>query len=147
MFENNINNDSYEYLKNIGSIIETPNFVEHLSAYENLLLYCKYNNYDFSNIDYFFNLVNLYDYKNMSVKKYSLGMKQRLAIAKAIINYSKLLILDEPLNGLDPEGIKEIRNLFINLKKVHNITIIISSHLLKELEEIVDRVNFIKKGK
>ena len=99
-----------------------------------------------SRIDEVLNIVNLYNNKDKKVKNFSLGMKQRLGIAQALINNPDFLILDEPTNGLDPMGIREIRNLIVSLSKKHNKTILISSHLLSEVELMVDDVGIINNG-
>lgn len=139
---------SYEILKRMGSIIEYPIFYEKLTARETLELHCEYMGYyDKKEIAHVLNLVKLSNTENKQVKDFSLGMKQRLGIARAIITKPELLILDEPINGLDPEGIKELRELFKMLCKEYGITIIISSHILAEIEQLVDTIGVIKKGR
>lgn len=139
---------SYQILKRMGNIIEFPVFYEKLTARENLNLHCEYMGYyNKESIDSALDMVQLKDFEEKYVKDFSLGMKQRLGIARAILTKPELLILDEPLNGLDPEGIKELRILFKTLKEDYGITILISSHILGEIEEIADTIGIIKEGK
>lgn len=138
---------AYETLKRIGSIIEYPVFYDKLTGRENLELHCEYMGYyDQCAIDRALELVNLKGIDNKAVKDFSLGMKQRLGIARAIITKPEFLILDEPINGLDPIGIKEIRNLLKMLSKEYGITILISSHILSEIEQIADTIGIINNG-
>lgn len=137
-----------EHRKKIGTVIEAPAFVPYLSAKENmriqaLLLNCK----DKSIIDKILELVGLGDVGNKKAKNFSLGMKQRLGIAMALMGNPDFLILDEPTNGLDPEGIIELRELLLKLNKEHNITILISSHILGELSRLATRYGIIDNGK
>jgi len=142
------NHKSYETLKRIGSIIEYPVFYDKLTGRENLELHCEYMGYyDKNAIDKAIKLVNLTEIDNKAVKDFSLGMKQRLGIARAIITKPELLILDEPINGLDPIGIKEIRDILKMLNKEYGITILISSHILGEVEQIADTIGIINNGK
>jgi len=142
------NHKSYETLKRIGSIIEYPVFYDKLTGRENLELHCEYMGYyDKNAIDKAIKLVNLTKIDNKAVKDFSLGMKQRLGIARAIITKPELLILDEPINGLDPIGIKEIRDILKMLNKEYGITILISSHILGEVEQIADTIGIINNGK
>ncbi len=138
---------SREIYSKIGSIIETPGFYENLTAYENLKIIAKlrgdYNPY---NIDRVLEMVNLSSAKSKKFKDFSLGMKQRLGIAAAIMHSPELLILDEPINGLDPFGIKEIRALLKSLAHEFGITILISSHILSEIENIADVIGVMDKG-
>lgn len=148
IFGTEVNNHSYKLLSDIGSIIEYPYFYSKLTGRENLELHCQYMKIPIRNqIEDILKLLNLEDAADRIVDTYSVGMKQRLAIARAIISKPRLLILDEPLNGLDPEGIAEIRNLILNLKKKWNMSIIISSHILSEMELIADTIGIIKDGK
>ncbi|WP_010233016.1 ABC transporter ATP-binding protein [Clostridium arbusti] len=148
IFGEKLNNEAYETLKRIGSIIEYPVFYDKLTGKENLELHCEYMGYyDKSAIDKALDLVNLKGIDNKAVKDFSLGMKQRLGIARSIITKPDLLILDEPINGLDPIGIKEIRNLLKMLNKEYNITVLISSHILGEIEQIADTIGIINNGK
>jgi len=138
---------SYELFKRVGSIIEYPVFYEKLTARENLHLHTQYiGYYDKDAIDNALTMVNLVDIEEKPVKDFSLGMKQRLGIARAILSKPELLILDEPLNGLDPVGIKEIRTLFKILKEDYGMTILISSHNLGEIEKIADTIAIVKDG-
>lgn len=140
--------NSYEHLKFIGSIIETPVFYNNLSVDENLKLYCSYMEIaDLKKITESLKLVKLEQARNKKVKELSLGMKQRLAIARALIAEPQLLILDEPINGLDPFGIQEIRELLLRINKERGITIFISSHIITEIESICDVIGFINHGK
>ncbi|MDX8365468.1 ABC transporter ATP-binding protein [Cytobacillus sp. IB215665] len=148
IFGEKLTNTSYEILKRLGSIIEYPIFYEKLTAKENLELHCEYMGYhDKSAINHALQLVNLKNVDDKMVKHFSLGMKQRLGIARAIITKPELLILDEPINGLDPVGIKELRDLFKMLSKEYGITLLISSHILGEIEQIADTIGIIKDGK
>ena len=137
----------YEVLKRIGAIIEYPNFYNKLTAQENLKLHCDYMGYyDYKEIDKALRLVNLTGTGDKRVENFSLGMKQRLGIARAIVTKPEFLILDEPINGLDPQGIKEVRELIKMLSKEYNMTVMISSHILAEIEHIADTVGVINKG-
>ncbi|MGM7682627.1 ABC transporter ATP-binding protein [Cytobacillus sp. Hm23] len=148
IFGEKLTNTSYEILKRLGSIIEYPIFYEKLTAKDNLELHCEYMGYhDKSAINHALQLVNLKNVDDKLVKHFSLGMKQRLGIARAIITKPELLILDEPINGLDPVGIKELRDLFKMLSKEYGITLLISSHILGEIEQIADTIGIIKDGK
>lgn len=136
-----------EIYSNIGSIIETPGFYENLTAYENLKIISKIRgNYDPNNINSVLRMVNLDGHKSKKFKDFSLGMKQRLGIAAAIMHSPELLILDEPINGLDPFGIREIRDLLKRLSHEYGITILISSHILSEIENIADVIGFMDEG-
>lgn len=148
IFGEKLKDTSYEVLKRLGTIIEYPVFYEKLSAKENLELHCEYMGYfDKKAIDKALDLVGLKNIDNKSVKDFSLGMKQRLGIARAITTKPEFLILDEPINGLDPIGIKEFRDLFKMLSKGYGITILISSHILAEIEQIADTIGVINNGR
>lgn len=148
LFGNPLTAESYEVLGKIGAIIEQPVFYEKLSARKNLEIHCEYMGYHNKNaIDESLEIVKLMNSGVQPVKEFSMGMKQRLAIARAIITKPELLILDEPINGLDPVGIQEIRNLFKRLNKEYGITILISSHILAEIEHIADKIGVIIEGK
>lgn len=148
IFGEKLNDLSYEVLKRMGTIIEYPIFYENLTAKETLELHCEYMGYyDKKEIAHVLDLVKLTNTENKRVKDFSLGMKQRLGIARAIITKPELLILDEPINGLDPVGIKELRELFKMLCKEYGITIMISSHILGEIEQLADTVGVIKDGR
>ena len=132
---------------NIGSIIETPGFYENLTAYENLEIIARLRgNYNPLNVKMVLEMVNLDHEKSKQFKDFSLGMKQRLGIAAAIMHNPDLLILDEPINGLDPFGIKEIRDLLKKLSCEYGVTILISSHILSEIENIADVIGFMDNG-
>lgn len=133
--------------KNFGCVIETPGFYPHLTGYENLkalapIAGCE----DLKEIDEIVKIVKIEEFMNKKARKYSLGMKQRLGIAQAVIGNPKVLILDEPTNGLDPNVILEIRKLVEYLSKEKKIAVIISSHILSEIESVCKKVVFIKKG-
>ncbi|MBS4219587.1 ATP-binding cassette domain-containing protein [Bacillus sp. FJAT-49711] len=135
-------------LKRVGSIIEYPIFFEHLTAVENLKLHCEYlGYYDDKGIKQALDMVHLKGIEDKYVKEFSLGMKQRLGIARAIITKPELIILDEPTNGLDPIGIKDTRDLILMLNKEYGITFILSSHILGEMEQVVDRIGVIDNGR
>lgn len=136
-----------EAISNIGAIVEYPVFYSYLSAYDNLTLMANLiPKIKKERINEVLEIVGLKDRAKDKFKTYSLGMKQRLGIANALLNYPKLVILDEPTNGLDPQGIKDIKDIVIKLSKEHNITFFISSHLLHELEQICSTVGVIKDG-
>lgn len=141
-----IHTHNREFLKEMGILIETPVFYEHLSARENLEIHLSYMGCDFASIDESLAMVGLADTGKQSVSKFSLGMKQRLAIARAISHSPKLLVLDEPINGLDPMGIRQMRELFLTLAKDHGMTILISSHILNEIEHVADWVGVLVNG-
>ena len=148
IFGEKLTDTSYEVLKRMGAIIEYPVFYDKLTGRENLELHLEYMGYyDTKAIDNSLELVNLKNIDKKAVKDFSLGMKQRLAIARAISTKPELLILDEPINGLDPMGIKEIRDLLKILCKEYGITILISSHILAEIEQIADTIGVINKGR
>lgn len=134
-----------EALKRIGAIIERPNFYPYMSAYQNLELVCKIKEIPTDTIAEKLDLVGLSDRQQDKFKTYSLGMKQRLAIASALLNNPEMLILDEPTNGLDPKGIHEIRSI-IKTIAAQGTTIILASHLLDEVEKVCDYVIILQKG-
>ena len=135
-------------MKRVGALIERPDFYKHLSAYRNLELLARVSELkiDKQRIYELLELVGLKGRERDPVRAYSQGMKQRLGLAQALLNSPELLILDEPTNGLDPQGIKEIRELILHLNKDKNITFIISSHLLYEVEQIATRMVILNKG-
>ena len=147
IFGRSMNEKRLEILKNVGSIVEYPSYYGHLTAYENLDLARRILEVDKKEIDRVLEIVKLTDVKNKAVKKFSLGMKQRLGIAQALLGNPELLILDEPTNGLDPSGIHEIRDLISSLPKTQGMTVFVSSHILNEIELIANRVGIMKKGK
>ena len=130
----------------IGSIIESPVFYNHLSAYDNLELHCRYMGAGYENIGETLSLLGISETGNKAVGKFSLGMKQRLALARAFLTRPELLILDEPINGLDPQGIIHIRELLLRINKEHGTSILISSHILDELSKIADTIGMIDHG-
>ena len=134
-------------LKNIGALIESPSYYDHLTGLENMRIMQKLLNAPSKNIEKALEIVRLQNAKDKKVRNYSLGMKQRLGIAMAILNFPKLLILDEPTNGLDPSGIHEIRELIKSFPKKYGMTVIISSHLLSEIDMIATEVGIITEGK
>ncbi|MGT2756842.1 ABC transporter ATP-binding protein [Streptococcus ovuberis] len=137
-----------DYLSQVGSMIEEPSYYPNLTGYENLLVFQKMIGFSEDNIWPTLELVGLTEEKNRKklVRDYSLGMKQRLALAFALVKEPNILLLDEPTNGLDPSGIHEIRELIVRLAKVKGLTVFISSHILTEIEHIADRVGIINKG-
>jgi ABC-2 type transport system ATP-binding protein len=139
------NTTTHDALKKVGAIIERPNFYPYMSAYQNLKLVCKIKGVDFSKIDEKLELVGLLDRKDSKFQTFSLGMKQRLAIASALLNDPEILILDEPTNGLDPQGIHQIRSL-IKLIASQGTTILLASHLLDEVEKVCSHVVVLRKG-
>lgn len=148
VFGEEITSKSYEPLKRIGSLIEYPIFYENLTAHDNLDIHCEYMGiYDKTVINNSLKLVNLTQVEDKKVKDYSLGMKQRLGIARALCTNPEILILDEPVNGLDPVGIHELRELFHKLSKENGITILISSHILQEIEHLADTIGVINHGR
>lgn len=147
VFGTKLEQNKLEILKEIGGIIEVPVFYEHLSAPDNLDIHLQYMGKKGMGINDVLEKVGLQDVKDKPVGKFSLGMRQRLAIARAIIHKPKLLILDEPINGLDPIGIKEMRKLFLNLVNEEGMTIILSSHILTEIQHVADVVGVIVDGK
>ena len=137
-----------EAIRNIGAMVEAPKFYENMSGYENLELMARImpgiSDRDIQNV---LDLVGLKDRGRDKFKEYSMGMKQRLGIANALLGDPKLIILDEPSNGLDPYGMKEINNLIVSLVKRCDKTFIISSHLLHEMEGICNRIGILHSGK
>lgn len=134
-------------MDNVGAIVEIPEFYNYLSGYQNLKYFARLCNVDSkANIDRVVSIVGLSDRINEKVKKYSLGMKQRLGVAQALLSSPKLLILDEPTNGLDANGIREFRNLLKYLAHKEKISILISSHILSEMQLLCDTVGIIDNG-
>lgn len=146
IFNQNLSQNRVAILHKLGSLIETPSLYTHLTAIENLRLLQKIYQCPSTRILEVLELVGLADTGNKKVSQFSLGMKQRLSIAIALLNQPELLILDEPTNGLDPNGIIEMRELFKRLNQEQGITILISSHLLAEIEKLVTHVGIIHKG-
>lgn len=148
LFGNTLEPASYEVLKRMGSIIEFPTFYEHLTGRENLKLHCEYMGYyNKGSIEEALEMLSLAEAADKPVKSYSLGMKQRLGIARSILCKPEFVILDEPTNGLDPAGMKQIRDLFRMLCTEYGMTFMISSHLLSEIESIADTVGVIHHGR
>ncbi len=139
------NTTTHEALKKVGAIIERPNFYPYMSALKNLKLVCKIKGVAEDKIEDTLQLVGLWERRNSKFKTYSLGMKQRLAIASALLNDPEILILDEPTNGLDPQGIHQIRQI---IKKIasQGTTILLASHLLDEVEKVCTHVVILRKG-
>ena len=136
---------THDALKKVGAIIERPNFYPYMSAIENLKLVCKIKEIPYDKIDNKLKEVNLYERRNSKFKTFSLGMKQRLAIASALLNDPEILILDEPTNGLDPQGIHEIRSIIKDIAS-KGTTILLASHLLDEVEKVCSHVVVIRNG-
>lgn len=134
------------FLREMGILIETPVFYEHLSAKENLELHLQYMGCGVDKIEEALNRAGLQNTGRQPVSKFSLGMRQRLAIARAISHGPKLLVLDEPVNGLDPVGIRQMRELFLSLARESGMTLLISSHILSEIEHVADRVGVLADG-
>jgi ABC-2 type transport system ATP-binding protein len=137
--------NTHEALKKVGAIIERPNFYPYMTAKENLELVCKIKETPFSKVEEKLELVGLLERKNDKFKTFSLGMKQRLAIASALLNDPEILILDEPTNGLDPQGIRQIRDI-IRIIASKGTTILLASHLLDEVEKVCSHVVVLQKG-
>ncbi|WP_410511453.1 ABC transporter ATP-binding protein [Paenibacillus sp. BR2-3] len=143
-----IRNDFQKAIAHIGAIIENPEFYPYMTGFDNLLQYQRMSeNVDKARIDEVVTLVGLQEAMNKKVKAYSLGMRQRLGIAQALLHRPKLLILDEPTNGLDPAGIREMRDYMRTIAEVEGISILISSHMLAEIEQICHRAVVIQNGK
>ena len=135
-----------EILKNVGSLIESPSYYGHLTGKENLKIVQTLRGIPEKNIDKVLKIVRLEKNKDKKVKEYSLGMKQRLGIAAALLSFPKVLILDEPTNGLDPAGIQEMRNLICTLPKQYEMTVVVSSHMLSEIDMMATHVGIINEG-
>ena len=142
-FDGNLS--THQALKKVGAIIERPNFYPYMTAIQNLSLICKIKDISTENINEKLKIVNLFERRNSKFKTYSLGMKQRLAIASALLNNPEILILDEPTNGLDPQGIHEIREIIQKIAK-DGTTILLASHLLDEVEKVCSHVVVIREG-
>lgn len=136
---------THEALKKVGAIIERPNFYPYMTATQNLKLICKIKGVSYDKIDEKLKVVNLFERRDSKFRTYSLGMKQRLAIASALLNDPEILILDEPTNGLDPQGIHEIRQIIKEIA-VNGTTILLASHLLDEVEKVCSHVVVIREG-
>ena len=139
---------SYEVMRRIGRIIEFPTFYEHMTGYENLRMHCEYMGfYQHGSVETALEMLDLTAAAKTLVKNYSLGMKERLGIARAILCKPELLILDEPTNGLDPAGMKQIRELLRMLSAEQGTTIVVSSHILSEIESMADTIGIIHQGR
>ena len=139
------NDTTHNALKKVGAIIEHPNFYPYMTAAQNLSLVCKIKNVPISKVEEKLEIVGLLDRKDSKFSTYSLGMKQRLAIASALLNDPEILILDEPTNGLDPQGIHQIREIIKKIA-VGGTTILLASHLLDEVEKVCSHVVILRKG-
>jgi len=142
-FDGNLS--THQALKKVGAIIERPNFYPYMTAIQNLSLICKIKDISTEKIEEKLKIVNLFERRNSKFKTYSLGMKQRLAIASALLNNPEILILDEPTNGLDPQGIHEIREIIQKIAK-NGTTILLASRLLDEVEKVCSHVVVIRDG-
>lgn len=144
----NLKTDFNNAIQGVGAVVETPKFYLYLTAYENLLLTANlHSEVPRSRIDEVLEIVGLKKDARQKVRNYSLGMKQRLGLARALLNYPRLVFLDEPTNGLDPQGMQQIREMISQLAIEQDITFFITSHLLYEVEQICNRVAIIKEGK
>jgi ABC-2 type transport system ATP-binding protein len=137
---------THQALKKVGAIIERPNFYPYMTAYQNLKLVCKIKGVSYDSIEKILKIVGLDDRKHSKFSTFSLGMKQRLAIASALLNDPEILILDEPTNGLDPQGIHQIREIIKTISQ-QGTTILLASHLLDEVEKVCTHVVVLRKGK
>ena len=137
---------THQALKKVGAIIERPNFYPYMTAYQNLKLVCKIKGVSYDSIEKTLKSVGLDDRKHSKFSSFSLGMKQRLAIASALLNDPEILILDEPTNGLDPQGIHQIREIIKTISQ-RGTTILLASHLLDEVEKVCTHVVVLRKGK
>ncbi|MDB2137024.1 MULTISPECIES: ABC transporter ATP-binding protein [Clostridium] len=147
LFSKEYSESDRKILNRIGSMIEYPGFYPNLTAYENLEIHRRMIGYpDKSSVINSLKTTGIEDVKNKKVKEFSLGMKQRLGISRAVLHHPEFLILDEPTNGLDPRGIKEIRELIVDLNKKQGITFLISTHILSEIQQIATKVGIINKG-
>ncbi len=147
IFGETLTPQSYEVLKRMGSIIEFPTFYDHMTGYGNLKLHAEYMGYyQHGSIENALELLGLSEAAGKLVRNYSLGMKERLGIARTILCRPELLILDEPTNGLDPAGMKQVRELLKMLCTEYGITVMVSSHILSEIESIADTVGVINHG-
>jgi len=147
IFGKDLRSDKLNILRKVGSLVENPSYYPHLTAYENLEAMRKLIGCEKARIHEVLEIVRLTEVTNKKVKGFSLGMKQRLGIAMALLNQPELLILDEPTNGLDPSGIIEVRNLIKSLPQTYGMTVLISSHLLSEVDQVATTVGILSKGK
>ncbi|UNC91401.1 ABC transporter ATP-binding protein [Candidatus Contubernalis alkaliaceticus] len=143
-----INKDFKKAIRKVGAVVETPKFFQNYSGYKNLKLMAGlYSDLPPGKVDEVLEMVGLKNRSRDKVSRYSLGMKQRLGIAMALLNQPEVVILDEPTNGLDPQGMKEIREMIVQLSLEQDITFFISSHLLHEVEQICNKVGILKEGR
>lgn len=133
-------------LRNTGSLIESPSYYGHLSGKENLQIICTLKSVPEKEIDHVLKVVRMEEQKDKKVAQYSLGMKQRLGLAAALLGNPRILLLDEPTNGLDPSGIQEMRELICSLPEKYGMTVLVSSHLLSEIDQMATHVGIINKG-
>lgn len=144
----NVDQRNVAVLSSVGSIIETPVFYTNLSARKNMELHCDYIGLSsYMSIDTAFKSLGILEAADQPVSTFSLGMKQRLALARAILHSPKLLILDEPMNGLDPMGIADTRKIVTQINEMYGVTIFLSSHILGEVEKVADTIGFIDRGR
>lgn len=146
LFEKPIESQIPDVFEKVGALVESPALYLHLSGYDNVKYIALLRQVPLSKIDEVLELVDLTAHKRQKAKQYSLGMKQRLAIAMALLSEPELLFLDEPVNGLDPNGIVEIRKLLVKINKEKGVTIFVSSHLLSEIEKMCTHIGIISKG-
>ena len=146
LFEKPIESQIPDVFEKVGALVESPALYLHLSGYDNVKYIALLRQVPLSKIDEVLELVDLTAHKKQKAKQYSLGMKQRLAIAMALLSEPELLFLDEPVNGLDPNGIVEIRKLLVKINKEKGVTIFVSSHLLSEIEKMCTHIGIISKG-
>lgn len=144
---NSIQNNFEKAVSKVGAIVENPDMYKFLSGYQNLKQYARMVSATDSRIDEIVKLVGLENAIHNKVKTYSLGMRQRLGLAQALLHHPSVLILDEPTNGLDPAGIRELRDYLRKLAREEDIAVIVSSHLLSEMELMCDRIGIVEKGK
>ncbi|WJE82452.1 ABC transporter ATP-binding protein [Bacillus sp. DX3.1] len=143
-----IDRRNHPVLSEVGCLIETPIFYDHLTAEQNLMIHCQYVHPMFiQNIQETMVLVGLEGKGNHAVHTFSLGMKQRLGIARALVTKPKILVLDEPINGLDPKGIVDMRNLLQDINQKYQTTILISSHIISELDRLATHIAILDQGK
>lgn len=147
VFDKPMNHKNHlDILKQVGSLIESPSYYGHLTGAENLRVVQEMRKLPTNQVDEVLRIVRLEDARDKRVRQYSLGMKQRLGLAAALMGFPRLLILDEPTNGLDPAGIQEMRELIKSLPERFGMTVIVSSHLLAEIDQMADHVGIISSG-